>query len=204
MLPGQKHTIETIKKMSESHKGHTTSQETRDKISKSEKGKRLSTKTKKKISKATKGMKRSAEACKRIGEGHKGIRPSEEVRRKMSEARKGSKSCNWKGGISKENHIIRQSVEFRLWREAVFARDNWICQRCKERGRTLHPHHILNFADYPKLRFEIDNGITLCKKCHKEFHKRYKYHNTREQLDEFLLDNREIVCYNGLVKWRIR
>jgi len=189
MLRGQKHTIETIKKMRESHKGHTTSQETRDKISNSEKGKRLSTKTKKKISKATKGMKRSAETCKRIGEGHKGISPSKETRRKLSEAQKGDKSWHWKGGISKESHLIRCGIEFRLWREAIFARDNWICQKCDTRGGTLHPHHILNFADYPEVRFAIDNGITLCKKCHKEFHNKYGYkNNTRKQLDEFLFD----------------
>lgn len=62
-----------------------------------------------------------------------------------------------------------------------------IYQRKKKiKGNPLS-HHILNFAEWVELRFAIDNGITLCKKCHKTFHKIYKVrHNTKEQLIEFL------------------
>lgn len=79
---------------------------------------------------------------------------------------KGIKSYLWKGGVTPVNKLIRRSTEFRLWREAVFKRDDWICQDCKERGGELHPHHIKPFAIFPELRFAIDNGLTLCKKCH--------------------------------------
>ena len=120
---------------------------------------------------------------------------SQKSRKKMSIDRKnkphfnqrGEKHWNWKGGISPKSKIIRMSIEFRLWREAVFARDNWTCQKYKERGVKLHPHHIKNFSEYPELRFAIDNGITLSEKAHKEFHKKYgKKNNTIEQLNEFL------------------
>ena len=74
----------------------------------------------------------------------------------------------------------------RLWREAVFARDNWTCQKTKIRGDELIAHHIQNFSDFPELRFAIDNGITFSKEAHFEFHKIYGYkNNTKEQVDEF-------------------
>jgi len=53
----------------------------------------------------------------------------------------------------------------------------------------LNAHHIENFANKKKLRFEDSNGITLCKECHDKFHKIYGYqNNNREQLTEFLYE----------------
>jgi len=117
-----------------------------------------------------------------------------EVRMKSSEARKGEKNCNWKGGITPERQRIRNSIEYRLWQEAVFARDNWTCQKCGQRGGYLQPHHILNFAEHKELRFAIDNGITFCKSCHKAFHRLYNNRrNTREQVEAFLRGLKVIV-----------
>ena len=124
----------------------------------------------------------------------KGFKTSKETRKKQSEALKGEKCYLWKGGITSKNLTIRRGVEARLWRESVFTRDNWMCQNCGKRngknvGKTvcINAHHILNFAEYPELRFAIDNGITLCKKCHLKFHKKYGFkNNTKEQLNEFL------------------
>lgn len=159
-----------------SNLGKRFSEEHKRKISESRKNKKLSEKTKEKIRTSLIGNKRG------LGKKH-----TEEWRQKMSEIYKGNKSHLWKGGITLENKRIRNSIEFRLWREAVFARDNWICQKYGTRGGKLHPHHINNFADFPEIRFAIDNGITLSKKAHDEFHKKYgKKNNTREQLEEFL------------------
>jgi len=61
------------------------------------------------------------------------------------------------------------------------------CQKYHIRGTNLNPHHIRNFAEYPKLQFVIDNGITLCEKAHKEFHKKYgRKNNNEDQILEFL------------------
>lgn len=103
----------------------------------------------------------------------RGKKLSVEIRRKMSQSHpKGDKHPMWKGGITTTNRIIRNSLEYKLWRESVFARDNWTCVWCgarNGRGETiiLHADHIKQFAYYPELRFAIDNGRTLCKPCHK-------------------------------------
>jgi len=99
----------------------------------------------------------------------------------------GEKNNMWKGGITPENQKIRHSIESTLWRNSVFARDNWTCQKCSIKGGKLHSHHIQNFAQYPGLRFAIDNGITLCRKCHILFHKIYKKrNNTLEQITKYI------------------
>ena len=86
----------------------------------------------------------------------------------------GAKNPSWKGGVSSVNRRIRNSGEYRHWREAVFKRDNWTCQKCGRRGGVaLHPHHLKPFADYPALRFEVSNGMTLCADpCHRDEHRR--------------------------------
>jgi hypothetical protein len=100
---------------------------------------------------------------------------------------RGKKNSTWKGGVTPKNKIIRKSLEYKLWRNAVFERDNWTCQKYKIRGGKLHPHHIKNFSEFPELRFAIDNGITLSERAHKEFHIKYGVkNNTLEQIIKFL------------------
>ena len=101
-----------------------------------------------------------------------GKKTSIETRKKLSEANKGEKSYLWKGGLTKKNKQIRCSLEYRLWRTAVFERDNYTCIWCGIRGNQtggyLEADHIKPFAYYPELRFAIDNGRTLCRECHKK------------------------------------
>lgn len=81
---------------------------------------------------------------------------------------KGEKNHFWKGGITPINFKIRNSLEYKIWREAVFVRDNWTCVLCFERGGKLEADHIKPFSLCPELRFEISNGRTLCKECHRK------------------------------------
>lgn len=138
-----------------------------------------------KISKALKGkvpknleyllsLPRGEEWCRKISianSGKKnamyGRKVSYEIRLKHSEAQKGEKGSNWQGGKTKESYIIRHGLEYKLWREAVYKRDNYTCVWCGERGGRLNADHIKPFATYPELRFAIDNGRTLCVPCHK-------------------------------------
>lgn len=66
----------------------------------------------------------------------------------------------------------RSSNDYKLWRLAVYERDNYTCQECGERGGKLNAHHIKSWRKHADLRFTISNGITLCEKCHKKKHKK--------------------------------
>jgi 5-methylcytosine-specific restriction endonuclease McrA len=102
-------------------------------------------------------------------------------------SKKGKDTPNWRGGTTKESELIRASDKFKVWRNSVYSRDNWTCQKCGEIGKKLHAHHIFNFAKYPNLRLSIKNGITLCRKCHREFHKRFGITiNNKEQIKKFI------------------
>ena len=92
----------------------------------------------------------------------------------------GDKNHNWKGGITKENHLIRTGLEIKLWREKVFERDEYTCQRCSAKSKKgkqvyLVAHHIKSFALRPNLRFDVENGLTLCKECHYKEHRGVNY-----------------------------
>jgi 5-methylcytosine-specific restriction endonuclease McrA len=56
--------------------------------------------------------------------------------------------------------------EYRAWRYAVFARDNWTCQLTGQKGCELEAHHIIKWANAPHLRYAVSNGITLSKDSH--------------------------------------
>lgn len=82
----------------------------------------------------------------------------------------GENNGNWKGGISVENRSIYQSIEYRDWRDKIFKRDNYTCQVCYKTNCELNAHHIKIWRKYPELIFDIDNGLTLCVKCHNKKH----------------------------------
>jgi hypothetical protein len=161
---GKKHTEEWKNNIGNALKGHKVSIDTRDKISRAKTGKKLAP--------------FSENARINMSIARKGIKFSKEHRRKLSEVRMG-KYCgkdhpNWQGGITTENNKIRTSTEYKLWRKAVFERDNYQCiWGGKEHGNKLHADHIKPFALFPELRLAIDNGRTLCKDCHKKVHKRW-------------------------------
>lgn len=195
---GKKLSEEGRKKMSIAHiglpnhwKGKTRSESTKIKIANTLRGRKLPEDVKEKImeylnspnsyQKSEEGRKMasiyskrrvyqpmSIEQREKLASYNRGKVPSMETRLKLSEAHKGNKHYNWKGGITKENEIIRRSLKYRLWRESVFNRDDYTCQDCKIRGTLLHAHHIKSFAHHPELRFDILNGLTLCIKCHEK------------------------------------
>lgn len=91
------------------------------------------------------------------------------------ELQKGSNSVFWKGGKTKLSKLARTRTVYLEWRNKVFERDSYTCQKCKIKSGCghrvfLHAHHIKEFSLHTELRYEISNGITLCKNCHYQEH----------------------------------
>ena len=140
-----------------------------------------------KLGSANKGRIFSEATIKAMRKAKIGTKTSEATKLKHR-LRKGELSGNWKGGISPIHNKIRGSLEYKLWQDSVLNRDGNRCRKCKEnRVGKLTAHHIKNFAEYPELRFAIDNGITFCRYCHKKFHHFWgKKGNFIEQVKQFL------------------
>lgn len=155
---GKHHTASHKRAVSEKMKGQIRSELHRSHLSISLKGKTLPKEVRNKIRNTLLGRK---------------LPP--EHRLHMSLSQKGKKSHLYKDGLSHirktERQVMMQTIEYKLWREAVFARDGWKCViGGRAHGSRLNAHHKKSWKDFPKLRFAIDNGITLCIKCHKEKH----------------------------------
>jgi hypothetical protein len=101
---------------------------------------------------------------KNLSQLHKFHRENNEWKDKLADSIKGKNHWNWKGGKSRDKHM---GPEYKQWRSDVFERDNWTCQTCGIRGTNLEAHHIKSWAKFPELRYELSNGVTLCKECHK-------------------------------------
>lgn len=82
---------------------------------------------------------------------------------------RGAANHKWRGGITPEVMKIRNSPEMKMWRLAVFQRDNYACTICSRRGGNLHADHVKPFAMFSDLRFDVDNGRTLCIPCHRKY-----------------------------------
>ncbi len=109
---------------------------------------------------------------------------SKEIREKLSLAhigiQAGENHPNWKGGITLFSKRLRRLFKYRQWRSDIFTRDNFTCQECGKRGYRLEAHHIEPFAFILEINdiktyeqamdceelWNINNGITLCEKCH--------------------------------------
>lgn len=84
---------------------------------------------------------------------------------------RGARHPSWKGGRPWERF---KNPEYLAWRRVVLERDGYICQQCgrqcKKYERGLAAHHIKPYAKFPELRYEISNGLTLCRQCHMHLH----------------------------------
>ena len=141
----------------------------------------------------------------KFDKGMTGRKHSEETKRKMSLQKMGSKNPMYGKPISEKqraeffkiytaqnakNWIVdrtklkrnadklkNKDSAYSAWRKTVWLRDNFACKignpDCVGR---IEAHHILRWAEYPELRYEVNNGITLC-----------HFHHPRKRNDEMRL-----------------
>jgi len=142
------------------------------------------------------GKKKSEDLKRKDSEAHRGAKhynfgkkQSPEWIAMIKSANSGSKSHLWKGGITPLFRSVRKCFKYRQWRSDIFTRDNWTCVDCNIRGGVLKAHHLKTFAailwEY-KIKtleeallceelWDINNGVTLCHKCHWDRHRKMKY-----------------------------
>ena len=95
---------------------------------------------------------------------------------------------NYNPDITDEERELRRNCpENTKWREAIYKKNNYICQKCGDNtGGNLNAHHIYPYSIFKLLRTHINNGITFCENCHRDFHYQYGYNCNYSQLQEFL------------------
>lgn len=149
--------LEVLKNMNLLRLGKPRSEETKAKL-RLNKGWKHSTKARLKISKATKGK----------VAWNKGL----------TGVFTGKNSPHWISDRTKlKARQIRNDSLYQEWHKQVRERDDWKCKmQSKECEGKIEVHHILAWRDYPSLRYEINNGITLC-----------HFHHPRKRVDELRL-----------------
>ena len=115
----------------------------------------------------------------------------------------GENNWNWKGGITPERQRARERKEYKDWQQAVYKKDWYTCQCCgKSHSIEKQAHHLINFTNNINLRYDVNNGITLCRDCHYttiqgSFHNTYgTVNNTPEQLEKYINDRRKQLGIN--------
>jgi len=169
-------------------KGYKVKEETKKKISAAHLGKKLSDHHRKQLSLAKKGKRRHplSEATKKkislfhLGNKYRlGHKPTIETRIKMSQSAKlrdrgyQSRESHWawikdRSKLKRFNNTSkdRRSYAYTEWRKRVWLRDNFKCKIGYNCNGRIEVHHILSYTNYPELRYEINNGITLCHAHH--------------------------------------
>ena len=60
-----------------------------------------------------------------------------------------------------------QDPAYKTWRLGVYKRDGFRCQMpvCGSKFK-VQAHHIKKWSEASTLRYDVRNGITLCRTCH--------------------------------------
>lgn len=103
----------------------------------------------------------------------------------------GEENPNYNPNKTDEERESQRHIKgYEEWRDSVYTRDNFTCKCCGDnKGGNLNAHHLNSYSWYKEGRTDVENGITLCDSCHKEFHSIYSYfNNTKQQFEQFLFN----------------
>lgn len=165
MAKGYKHTKESIEKIRASKKGFKPTLEHRLKISKANSG----------ANHPMWGKKHTEESKQKMSKSHLGLIV---WNKGMVGFNAGIRHGRW---IADRTKVVglqdRNNPEYKQWRKSVRDRDGWVCKISNGDclGKVV-AHHILPWRDYPELRYNINNGITLC-----------RFHHPKKRADEIKL-----------------
>ena len=118
----------------------------------------------------------------------------------VSTLQQGPLHYHWDPSKTEEERLLGRSFpEYREFVKRVMARDNYTCQCCGEKiSQNGVVHHIDGYNWDKEHRLSDENGITLCKNCHRHFHSNYgKGNNTRAQFEEWLGKRIQLKQYFG-------
>lgn len=73
-------------------------------------------------------------------------------------------------GERRQRNQAMSRYKYKEWRTSVFRRDGYVCQDCGQQGGNLIAHHVVPWAKDTNLRYDVDNGVTLCERCHDARH----------------------------------
>jgi len=130
------------------------------------KGKQMSEESRRKMS----------ESAKKRGSNRTGAQHTFETRARIREVTRertarGEHHYAYTHGKAQRAFDDRRRPEYQEWRNAVFLRDNFTCQKCgSDKGGYLRAHHVLHFSKHPTLRYDVANGVTLFHRCHELEH----------------------------------
>jgi len=114
------------------------------------------------------------------------------LNRELMSAKVGELSPTWNPNLTEEQRKRNNGREgqIKAWRNFVKRRDNFTCQVC-DSTENLVVHHLNSYKDNLDARCDIDNGITLCRDCHTDFHVNfmgtYRVPCTSEDFEEYLM-----------------
>lgn len=90
------------------------------------------------------------------------------------------------GQLSDLERVSRRLIfGYGNWVKSVKERDNYKCTVCGS-NEEIVAHHLNSYDMFEEERTDLENGLTLCSKCHLNFHSEYGFgSNTKQQFDEW-------------------